>query len=179
VTNYRRNFIPGGNYFFTVNLVDRRSRLLTENLGLLRSAFRYARDRHPFTIDAVVVLPDHLHTIWSLPEGDCDFALRWRLIKSVFSRELPRGEPIPESRSNKGERGIWQRRYWEHTLRDERDLERHVDYIHFNPVKHGLVGRVRDWPYSSFHRYVRQGVLPEDWAGNMDENDAAFGERQK
>jgi REP-associated tyrosine transposase len=179
VTNYRRNFIPGGNYFFTVNLVDRRSRLLTENLGLLRSAFRYARDRHPFTIDAVVVLPDHLHTIWSLPEGDCDFALRWRLIKSVFSRELPRGEPIPESRSNKGERGIWQRRYWEHTLRDERDLERHVDYIHFNPVKHGHVSQVKDWPYSSFHRMVRLGICPEDWAGNMDENDAAFGERQK
>ena len=152
MTNYRRNFVPGGSYFFTVNLVDRRSRLLTENIDLLRSAFRYTRARHRFTVDAIVVLPDHLHTIWSLPEGDHDFALRWRLIKSAFSRELPGGEPISESRAAKGERGIWQRRYWEHTLRDERDLERHIDCIHFNPVKHGHVSQVKAWPYSSFHR---------------------------
>jgi len=177
MTNYRRNFVPGGSYFFTVNLADRRSRFLTENISLLRSAFRYARKRHPFTIDAIVVLPDHLHTIWSLPENDCDFALRWRLIKSAFSRDLPAGEPISESRAARGERGIWQRRYWEHALRDERDLERHVDYIHFNPVKHGHVSKVQDWPYSSFHRMVRLGICPEDWAGNMNESDAAFGER--
>jgi len=124
-----------------------------------------------------VVLPDHLHTIWSLPENDCDFALRWRLIKSAVSRELPGGEPISESRAARGERGIWQRRYWEHTLRDERDLERHVDYIHFNPVKHGHVSKVQDWPYSSFHRIVQLGICPEDWAGNMNESDPAFGER--
>jgi REP-associated tyrosine transposase len=179
MTSYRRNFIPGGSYFFTVNLADRRSRLLTENIDLLRSAFRYARERHPLTIDAIVVLPDHLHTVWSLPEGDGDFALRWRLIKSTFSRELPADEPISESRADKGERGIWQRRYWEHTLRDERDLERHIDYIHFNPVKHGHVSQVKDWPYSSFHRMVQLGICPEDWAGNIDENDAAFGERSK
>ena len=154
MTNYRRNFIPGGSYFFTVNLVDRHSCLLTENIETLRAAFRYTRSRHPFTVEAMVVLPDHLHTIWSLPEGDHDFALRWRLIKSAFSRELPAGESISESRAAKGERGIWQRRYWEHTLRDEHDLERHVDYIHFNPVKHGHVSQVRDWPYSSFHRMV-------------------------
>jgi putative transposase len=177
MTNYRRNFIPGGSYFFTVNLADRRSRLLTENIELLRSAFRYARERHTFTIDAIVVLPDHLHTIWSLPEGDSDFALRWRLIKSAFSRELPPGEHISESRIAKGERGIWQRRYWEHTLRDERDLERHIDYIHFNPVKHGHVSQVRDWPYSSFHRMVRLGICPQDWAGNVDEIGTVFGER--
>jgi putative transposase len=177
MTNYRRNFIPGGSYFFTVNLVDRRSRFLTENIGLLRSAFRYARERHSFTIEAIVVLPDHLHTIWSLPGGDWDFALRWRLIKSAFSRELPAGEHISESRADKGERGIWQRRYWEHTLRDERDLERHIDYIHFNPVKHGYVSQVRDWEYSSFHRMVRLGICPEDWAGNVDESGTSFGER--
>jgi len=178
VTNYRRNFIPGGSYFFTVNLADRRSRLLTENIGLLRSAFRYARERHAFTIDAIVVLPGHLHTIWSLPEGDCDFALRWRLIKSAFSRELPPGEHVSESRAAKGERGIWQRRYWEHTLRDERDLERHIDYIHFNPVKHGHVTEVGDWPYTSFHRMVRLGICPEDWAGNVvEEGGTSFGER--
>jgi putative transposase len=146
MTNYRRNFISGGSYFFTVNLVDRRSRVLTENIGWLRSASRYARSRHPFTIDSIVVLPDHLHTLWSLPEGDGDFALRWRLLKSTFSRKLPPGEPISESRAAKGERGIWQRRFWEHALRDERDLEHHVNYIHFNPIKHGHVSHVKDWP---------------------------------
>jgi len=177
MTNYRRNFVPGGSYFFTVNLADRRSRLLAENIDLLRPAFCYTRERHPFTIDAIVVLPDHLHAIWSLPEGDCDFALRWRLIKSAFSRELPAGEHVSESRAAKGERGIWQRRYWEHTLRDEADLTRHVDYIHFNPVKHRHVSRVRDWPYSSFHRMVRLGICPADWAGGIDDDEALFGER--
>ena len=112
MTNYRRNFVPGGSYFFTVNLADRRSRLLTENIDLLRAAFRYARGRHPFAIDAIVVLPDHMHAIWTLPEGDFDFALRLRLIKSTFSRGFPAGERISQSRASKGERGIWQRRYW-------------------------------------------------------------------
>jgi len=104
------------------------------------------------------VLPDHLHAVWTLPEGGADFALRWRLIKSTFSRALPRGERVSNSRDAKGERGIWQRRYWEHTLRDEGDFERHVNYIHFNPVKHGHVTQAREWPYSSFHRMVRLGV---------------------
>jgi putative transposase len=122
MTEYRRNFVPGGSYFFTVNLDDRRERLLTDHIGLLRNAFRYARARHPFTIDAIVVLPDHLHAIWTLPDGDADFSLRWRLIKSVFSRGLRPGEQTSESRASKGERGIWQRRYWEHTLRDETDF---------------------------------------------------------
>jgi putative transposase len=140
MTNYRRNFVPGGSYFFTVNLADRRLRLLTDNIDLLRSAFRYARARHPFRLDATVVLPEHLHAIWTLPEGDADFALRWRLIKSAFSRGLPPAEERSNSRSRKSERGIWQRRYWEHSLRDENDFARHVDYIHFNPVKHGHVG---------------------------------------
>jgi putative transposase len=137
MTSYRRNFLPGATYFFTVNLADRRSRLLTEKIDMLRAAFRYARDRHPFTVDAIVILPDHLHAMWTLPEGDADFPLRWRLIKSSFSRALPQGEETTTSRFRRGERGIWQRRYWEHTLRDENDFERHADYIHFNPVKHG------------------------------------------
>jgi putative transposase len=111
MTNYRRNFLPGGSFFFTVNLADRRLPLLTEHVGVLRSAFRYARRRHPFAIGAIVVLPDHLHAIWTLPEGDCDFAVRWRLIKSAFSRALPRRETVSSSRAGKGERGIWQRRY--------------------------------------------------------------------
>jgi putative transposase len=131
VTNYRRNFIPGGCQFFTTNLAERKSRLLTDQIDRLRAAFRYVRDRHPFTIDAIVVLPDHLHAIWSLPDGDADFATRWRLIKAAFSRALPKGERISPSRLRKDERGIWQRRYWEHTLRDERDYSRHVDLHSF------------------------------------------------
>jgi putative transposase len=177
VTNYRRNFVPGGCQFFTVNLADRKSRLLTDHVDALRAAFRYARSRHPFTIDAIVVIPDHLHAIWSLPEGEADFATRWRLIKSTFSRALPKGERISPSRLRKGERGIWQRRYWEHTLRDEQDFSRHVDYIHFNPVKHGLVTRVRDWPHSSFHDMVRRGVYPVDWGGDIGQDSMEFGER--
>ncbi len=178
MTNYRRNFLRGGWFFFTANLADRRLRLLTTHIDLLRQAFRDVRRRHPFGIEAVVVLPDHLHTVWSLPEDDADFALRWRLIKTIFSRGLPGGEPISASRAGKGERGIWQRRYWEHTLRDEADLVRHLDYIHFNPVKHGHVRCVKDWPYSSFRRMVRLGVYPVDWAGDATgESLSGFGER--
>jgi putative transposase len=177
MTNYRRNFISGGSFFFTVNLAERRLRLLTDYIDLLRQAFREVRRRHPFEIDAIVVLPDHLHAVWTLPQDDADFALRWRQIKSAFSRALPAGERISESRAGKAERGIWQRRYWEHTLRDEADLARHVDYILFNPVKHGHVSRVRDWPYSSFHRMVRLGVYPLDWAGDAVDNERGFGER--
>jgi len=176
MTAYRRNFIPGGCFFFTVNLADRRLRLLIEHVDALRSAFREARQRHPFTIDAVVVLSDHLHAIWTLPEGDRDFATRWRLVKSTFSRNFAVGEPISASRAAKSERGIWQRRYWE--IRNEDDLAaRHVEYIHINPVKHGLVTRVRDWPHSSFHRMVRLGIYPEDWAGDFADVGASFGER--
>jgi putative transposase len=177
VTNYRRNFIPGGCQFFTVNLAERKSRLLTDQIDRLRAAFRYVRNRHPFAIDAIVVLPDHLHAIWSLPDGDADFATRWRLIKAAFSRALPKGERISPSRLRKGERGIWQRRYWEHTLRDERDYSRHVDYIHFNPVKHRLVTQVKDWRYSSFLRMVRLGVYPVDWGGDVAEGNTEFCER--
>jgi len=177
MTNYRRNFVSGGSFFFTVNLAERQVRLLTDNIALLRSAFRYARARHPFTVDAIVVLPDHLHATWTLPEGDADYALRWRMIKASFSRSLPQGERVSESRAAKGERGIWQRRYWEHTLCDENDYVRHADYIHSNPVKHGHVRRVRDWPYSLFHRMGRLGVYPEDWAGDAGNDGGAFGER--
>ena len=176
MTNYRRNYVDGGSYFFTVNLTDRRSRLLTDNIGLLRAAFRYTRARHPFSVDAIVVLPDHLHAIWTLPPGDADYALRWRLIKTYFSRGLAAGERRSKSRTAKGERGIWQRRYWEHTLRDERDSARHTDYIHINPVKHGHVQRVTDWPYSSFHRFVRRGIYPAGWAGGGRDDNGAFGE---
>jgi putative transposase len=177
MTDYRRNFMPGGSFFFTVNLADRQLSLLTEHINELRAVFQEIRDRHPFTIDAMVVLPDHLHAVWTLPEGDADFAMRWRQIKSAFSRGLPAVEQISGSRAAKGERGIWQRRYWEHTIRDENDFMRHIDYIHINPVKHGLVTRVMDWPHSSFHRVVKLGVYPEDWAGDVAELVGDFGER--
>ena len=177
MTNYRRNFIAGGSFFFTVNLAERRLRLLTDNIEKLRAAFRETRRHHPFEIAAMVVLPDHLHTIWTLPDSDAEFATRWTLIKSAFSRGLAIDERISRSRASKGERGIWQRRYWEHTIRDQNDLVRHIDYIHINPVKHGLVKRVKDWPYSSFHRMVTLGLYPEDWAGDVADYAGNFGER--
>ncbi|MCP3385243.1 MULTISPECIES: transposase [unclassified Bradyrhizobium] len=179
MTSYRRNFVPGGSFFFTVNLLDRRQSLLTANIDLLRAAFREVRQRHPFTIDAIVVLPEHLHTVWTMPDGDADFAMRWRQIKAAFSRSLVTKEPVSASRSSKAERGIWQRRYWEHTIRDEEDYARHIDYVHINPVKHGLVNRVRDWAPSSFHRQVELGAYPEDWAGDLSQydGDTKFGER--
>ena len=181
MTNYRRNFADGGTYFFTVNLEDRRLKLLTDHVDQLRGAFRYTRTRHPFEIDAIVVLPEHLHAIWTLPESDGDYATRWRLIKSTFSRALPAGEIVSRSRAERGERGIWQRRYWEHTVRDEADFARHVDYIHFNPVKHGHVTQVKDWRHSSFHRMVRLGIYPEDWGGDVKDVSADafdYGERR-
>ena len=176
MTNYRRTFIPGATYFFTVNLADRRKTLLIDHIDLLREAVRYTQRRHPFVINAMVVMPDHLHAIWTLPSDDADFPIRWRLIKTWFSRNLPLGEHRRASRVDKGERGIWQRRYWEHLIRDEVDFARHVDYTHWNPVKHRHVARAKDWPYSTFHRFVHDGVLAEDWG--WDGDDAGFGERR-
>ena len=173
MTAYRRDKTDGATWFFTLTLADRRSRLLVDNVDLLRAAFRYTQQRHPWQIDAIVILPDHLHAICSLPAGDANYALRWRLIKTEFSRTLPRTEIVSDSRQTKGERGIWQRRYWEHRIRDDADLARHVDYIHFNPCKHGHVLRTADWQWSSFHRYVRDGLLAKDWGGgSMGEIDA-------
>ncbi len=177
MTAYRRNFLAGGCFFFTVNLADRRRRLLTDHVDHLRAAFHDVRQA--FSIDAIVVLPDHLHAIWTLPDGDADFATRWRLIKAHFSRHVMAGEDVSRSRTIRGERGIWQRRFWEHTIRDERDYERHVEYIHYNPVKHGYVARVRDWPYSSFHRFVKQGIYPEGWGGDHADAAGDFGERSE
>ena len=132
----------------------------------LRAAVAATRQRYPFTIDAFVVLPDHLHAVWTLPPGDCDFSTRWRLIKSRFAKALPKQERLSAVRAARGERGIWQRRFWEHLIRDETDYARHVEYCYINPLKHGLVTRVRDWPYSSFHRDVRAAVFPLDWGGD-------------
>jgi putative transposase len=164
--NYRRAFVPGGCWFFTANLLDRRSKLLIEGIDALRDATRRARKNFPFRIDAMVVLPDHIHAVWTLPPDDTDFSMRWRLIKSGFARAIPRGEPLSPVRHARGERGIWQRRFWKHLIRDEGDYARHVEYCYINPVKHALVSRVRDWPHSSFHRDVRAGIFPQDWAGD-------------
>ena len=177
MSSYRRNLVPGASYFFTVNLADRGSRLLTDGIDVLRAAFLHALNQNSFRIEAIVILPEHLHAIWTLPPGDADFSTRWRLIKGTFSRALAPGERHSQSRRSKAERGIWQRRFWEHTLRDDRDFERHCDYIHFNPVKHGYVASARDWPYSSFHRFVRRGVLDADWALEDVAHLGEFGER--
>jgi putative transposase len=174
--NYRRAFVPGGTWFFTANLLDRRSSLLVDEIDALREATRRTRERFPFRIDAFVVLPDHIHAIWSLPPGDADFSLRWRLIKSRFARAIPKQEWRNPVRQKRGERAIWQRRFWEHLIRDDTDYARHVEYCHINPVKHGLVRRVRDWPHSSFHRDVSDGLFTEDWAGEV-AADGEFGER--
>ncbi len=165
MTAYRRLYIPGGLYFFTVVLADRNARLLTQHIDILRSSFRQVKQHHPFEIEAMVVLPDHLHCIWRLPDNDLDFSTRWSLIKSGFSRQLPKSESISHSRVKRRERGIWQRRFWEHCIRDEQDYHNHLDYIHWNPMKHGQVKRLADWPYSSFYRFVKQGAYPLDWCG--------------
>jgi putative transposase len=177
MSRYRRLFVPGGTFFFTVTLADRRSDLLVREIDLFRSAYAAAGRRHPFETVAICVLPDHLHAIWSLPQGDAGFPERWRLIKRAFSRALPSPSVRSASKVAKRDKGIWQRRYWEHAIRSDEDLVRHVDYIHYNPVKHGLVPRVRDWRYSSFHAHVRHGDLPEDWGGDMQDVPARFGKR--
>jgi len=174
---YRRAQHRGGCYFFTLNLANRQSRLLIDQIDLLRTVVCNVRQRHPFNIDAMVVLPEHLHAVWTLPEGDGDYAMRWMLIKSNFSRGVPNGEVISASRKRKEERGIWQRRYWEHLIRDENDYARHLDYIHYNPVKHGHADRAVDWPYSSIHRYIRQGDLTADWACDSEHSTELLGER--
>ena len=156
---YRRWFVPGGTYFFTVNLIRRESRLLVEQIDLFRAGYRETIRKQPFETIAICVLPNHLHVIWKLPEGDDDFPGRWRRIKSAFSRGLSKErDPAPGRRP--GERGIWQRRYWEHVITDEDDLSAHIDYIHYNPVKHGLVHTMDDWPHSSWHRWKRETAEP-------------------
>lgn len=159
---YRRVSVPGGTYFFTVNLQNRKSKLLIEYIDILRSAFRHAKHHYPFTIDAIVILPDHLHMIMTLPKHDGHFSLRWNLIKGTFSRQLPRKEIVSPIQNNRRERGIWQKRFWEHLIRDELDFENHANYIHYNPVKHGHVIHPIDWPYSSIHQFIQKGILYPD-----------------
>jgi REP-associated tyrosine transposase len=174
--NYRRLYIPGATHFFTVNLLDRTSDLLTQNIDKLRLAFAKVKVKFPFTIDAIVILPDHIHAIFTLPNGDTDYSTRWRLIKYHFSYQFTRYEPISAARERKLERGIWQRRFWEHTIRNQNDFNRHVDYIHYNPVKHGYVNNAADWPHSSLHRF--KGNQTPSWDLNTSArfDDQNFGE---
>lgn len=172
MTNYRRVRVCGGTYFFTVALADRSSDLLVREVGLLRQAFAETRRERPFWCDAIVVLPDHLHAIWTLPPGDADYSTRWGAIKSRFTRSVKASgrmgfNPIPRSRSKlaKGDAGIWQRRFWEHCIRNEKDYRAHLRYCWGNPVKHGLVASPTDWPFSSIHREIRAGRVDPEWGG--------------
>lgn len=164
MSNYRRSVVPGGIYFFTVALADRKSQLLTLNVEELRSAYRRVQRDYPFETIAICVLPDHIHALWKLPPDDAAYSLRWRLIKGHFSRCFQVVDKRSTSKINKREKGIWQRRFWEHQIRDDNDLQRHVDYIHMNPVRHGYVSSPADWRYSSIHDYIQRGIIAEDWA---------------
>lgn len=170
MSHYRRAIQPGGTFFFTVVTYRRRPWLLRDDArAALREAIGRTRERHPFNIDAWVLMPDHLHCVWTLPPGDADFATRWGLIKRRVSMALGDALHVPDwmnaSKTKHRESTLWQRRYFEHTIRDEADFARCVDYLHHNPVKHGLVSRVVDWEWSSFHRYVTEGIYAPDWAG--------------
>lgn len=170
---YRRFSIPGGTYFFTVVAFSRLPIFASaEARNLLHSAWITERKKHPFQVDAVCLLPEHIHCIWALPEGDSDYSMRWKEIKRNFTREylnqIRSGGIRNSSREKRGEAAIWQRRFWEHALRDKQDFNRHLDFIHYNPVKHGLVKRVQDWPWSSFHRYIRLGYYDRDWGERIE-----------
>jgi len=162
MSNYIRPLFSGATIFFTVNLENRTSDLLVREVDGLRDAFVRTISNRRFYIDAAVILPDHLHMVMTLPDGDCDYATRWRVIKARFSRGVDTGNVRP-SHIRRSERGIWQRRYWEHHIRDETDYRAHVEYCWKNPVKHGLVEKPTDWPYSSIHRDIRAGRVPAEW----------------
>jgi putative transposase len=174
---YRRARVPGGTYFFTVNLADRRTDFLVRYIDDLRESLDKVKKAHPFALLSMAVMPEHLHSIWRLPEGDADYPARWGLIKAGFSRRLNATEHVRLSRKTKRERGIWQRRYWEHQIRDDADLARHIDYIHYNPVKHGLVERPVDWPHSTLHAYIKRGIVSADWGEDTVTETNSFGER--
>ncbi len=167
---YRRLLIPGGSYFFTIVTFDRMPIFNNPHARtLLDAVILKTKSRHPFTTEAYCILPDHLHYLWTLPEGDADYSTRWKEIKRLFSRgylkHVGPGGFRNASRRNHGEAAIWQKRFWEHAIRNQEDFNNHVAYIHFNPVKHGLAKQVKDWPWSSFHRYVAAGIIDVDWGG--------------
>ena len=168
--NYRRTRIAGGTYFFTV-VTFRRLPLLASSSGIsvLQSSFEAVMTRHPFTVEAMVIMPDHLHCSWTLPDGDHDFSTRWRLAKARFSRACQRSpvERIPSSLLRKREKGVWQQKFWEHCIRDDTDFNAHCDYIHYNPVKHGLAQSPGEWQHSTFGQFVQAGFYPPDWGHSI------------
>ncbi|MGA7934525.1 MAG: transposase [Kovacikia sp.] len=179
MTNYRRHTLAGGTYFFTQVTHQRRPWLCTDIArATLRAAITHIRQKHPFVIEAMVLLPNHLHCIWTLPVGDSDYATRWRLIKSYVTKQaaskLHLDTKLSQSRHKRQEGNLWQRRFWEHWIRDEKDLTQHCDYIHYNPVRHGLCRMPGEWKYSSFHRFVVQGIYSPDW-GQFGEPEAPLG----
>lgn len=163
MVKFRRVKIPGGCYFFTVTLRDRQSSVLTQYIDELRFAMKAVQTQLPFKTEAIVILPDHIHAIWQLPENDHNYSKRWQRIKALFTNALVQSG-VPLEKDGSGEYALWQRRFWEHLIRDEDDYENHVNYIHYNPVKHKLVNNPSDWPYSSLAKYIHQGLLPEGWA---------------
>lgn len=172
MSRYRR-LLTGHTYFFTVVAHRRRAIFCNPIIrSSLADAIRFVRETRPFVVDAWSLLPDHMHCIWTLPEDDLDYSTRWAMIKRYVStgpaRTLHNRALSTPSRKKHRESTIWQRRFWEHQIRNEVDFERHMDYIHFNPVKHGFVEQVVDWPYSTFHRYVREGVYAQDWGGTAE-----------
>ena len=165
---YRRRHMAGGAFFFAVVAYDRKPILCTDKArGILRDAITECRRDYPFVIEAFVLLPDHIHCIWRLPLGDSDYSIRWNMIKRFFTREwIKHGGPegvVSASRARHGHRGVWQRRFWEHTIRDEVDYHHHLNYIHYNPVKHGYAACPHAWPYSSFDRWARRGFHAPHW----------------
>ena len=174
---YRRSDTTGGTYFFTVNLAERNADTLVRHVGDLREVIKKVKATHPFSVVAMVVLPEHLHAIWRLPPGDAGYPTRWSLLKAGFSRRLDKPERLRPSRLAKRERGIWQRRYWEHQIRDAQDLERHVAYIHFNPVKHGWVKRPVAGPHSTPQAYIARGMAAPDWGECAPDDPGGYGER--
>jgi len=166
---YRRTDIPGASYFFTLVTEQRQNLFIhDENIELLRESFRQIKQKRPFIIEAAVIMPDHLHCIWTLPDNDADYSTRWRLIKAWFTKHCDQKYKLPRNnaRMKKQQQAIWQHRYWEYCLKDEEDFERHVDYIHYNPVKHHYVESPPQWKHSSIHRYIKEDILPRDWAGS-------------
>ncbi len=181
MSHYRRDTTPGATWFFTVVSYRRRLILCTDSIrAALRAAIEKVRVERPFTIDAWVLLPDHLHCLWTLPDGDADFSTRWKLIKHDVSlacgETFHRDDWMTALKRKHREATIWQRRFWDHRIRNEADFARHFDYLHFNPVKHGVVENARDWPYSAFHRHVRNGIYPLDWGGPAVQLDGEYGE---
>lgn len=182
MSNYRRAVVNGGTYFSTLVTYHRQKILCESDVRkALRKGIQNVRQKHPFFINAWVLLPDHLHCIWTLPENDTDYSLRWAKVKRFVSKQcgalLYRDDLVNESKHRRNESTIWQRRFWEHLIRDDQDMKIHMDYIHYNPVKHKLVEGVKEWPYSTFHRYCENGIYPANWgSGYIVENQSEYGE---